>query len=50
MKRDIWVSLRMKLADGCDCDYCGVNPAEGIVPQYEALVCEECYEDNHGRY
>jgi hypothetical protein len=48
MKRDVLVNLKIKLSTGCDCDYCGARPAEGIVPQYEALVCHECYEDQHG--
>lgn len=31
------------------CEYCLVAPAEGYVQAYDAHVCEECYEDNHGR-
>ena len=30
------------------CEYCQEKEAEGYIPQLNAWVCEDCYEDNHG--
>jgi hypothetical protein len=49
MKKSILIELRRRVTEGCQCDYCGARQAEGVVLQYEAAVCEECYEDHHGR-
>ena len=30
------------------CEYCELKEAKGYVKAYDAHVCEECYEDEHG--
>ena len=41
-----------KLKNGGRCDYCEEEKTAeelGFVPTYDSIICEECYEDHHGR-